>query len=292
MKELIEWLQTIEERAFLLYEFAAEAFAGDKALKGLLLHLAEEERLHFELLRRAGAYLKDTPTAPAIISVDDIKKTIEKPFIECMEKAKAGKLSKDELLGYITLIEYSELNHVFLYLIDSLKHRSPIFSGVTENIELHKDCLKRYLLTQPNTGALIGRIERMPVTNREAILVVDDKPANVNLLKAILEPIGRVEGACDGLDALKKVVLRRYSAVVTDVEMPRMSGTEFYSKATKMLPRLKHKFVFYTGASSAAEFEFFRANNLKYIIKPAPINEIRKTVSETISAESRSAQPA
>lgn len=283
MKKIIAWLQTIEERAFLMYELGAKVFADDSELKGFLLHLAEEERLHYDLLKRAEGYLKDSEDPPAVVSVDDIKGSIERPFIECAEKARAGTLTKRELLRYITVIEYSELNNVFLYLIDSLKRRSPVFEGAIENIEMHKGCIEKYLRNQPDTEALLKTIKELPKTNRESILVVDDKPANVNLLKAVLEPVGTVEGAYDGLDALKKVMLRRFSAVVTDIDMPRMSGTEFYARTAKMMPALKERFVFYTATQNDERMDFIRANNLRYLIKPAPISAIRRTVKEAIA---------
>jgi len=59
------------------------------------------------------------------------------------------------------------------------------------------------------------------------ILVVDDTPANIRLLEAVLSPEGyRLRSADSGRQALKAVAERRPDLVVLDVLMPEMDGIE------------------------------------------------------------------
>ncbi len=57
------------------------------------------------------------------------------------------------------------------------------------------------------------------------ILVVEDNPTNREITVAILESAGIVpDTAINGLEALEKVLNKRYDAVLMDVQMPEMNG--------------------------------------------------------------------
>ena len=76
---------------------------------------------------------------------------------------------------------------------------------------------------------------------------------------------------------------RYYSTVVTDVEMPVMSGIDFYKEAIKLYPNLQQRILFYSAADDSKNISFFRENNLKYLIKPAEIRDIIKTVGKILN---------
>ncbi|HEX4457387.1 MAG TPA: response regulator, partial [Polyangia bacterium] len=57
------------------------------------------------------------------------------------------------------------------------------------------------------------------------ILVVDDNPANLTAVGAVLEPLGqRVVLARSGEEALHQLLIGDYSVVLLDVMMPGMTG--------------------------------------------------------------------
>ncbi len=59
------------------------------------------------------------------------------------------------------------------------------------------------------------------------ILIVDDLPANLELLTNLLEPQGyRVERATDGQDAVDQAFTNAPDLILMDVNMPRLSGLE------------------------------------------------------------------
>jgi len=115
------------------------------------------------------------------------------------------------------------------------------------------------------------------------ILIVDNAENNLTLLKDIFSGKLSVDTARNGEDALHKVGSVHYSAIITDVDMPKMDGIAFYKKALEFIPGLSERIVFYTGEVSKDRLIFFNENRLKYLIKPAPITQIRKCVSKIIN---------
>jgi len=71
----------------------------------------------------------------------------------------------------------------------------------------------------------------------ETILLVDDEPAIVNLLKTVLENSGyRVEALADSVAALEVFRARpaAFDLVITDYTMPKLSGTRFARELTRI----------------------------------------------------------
>lgn len=68
--------------------------------------------------------------------------------------------------------------------------------------------------------------EQKPV-NRKRVLVIDDEPGSVNLLKRIYMSNGfNVSGASSGHEALKKLTDIHPSLIILDLLMPEMNGEE------------------------------------------------------------------
>jgi CheY-like chemotaxis protein len=65
-----------------------------------------------------------------------------------------------------------------------------------------------------------------PARNR--VLVVDDEPGMLRMLKAVLAQYGFVtEEACSGDDALKLLSKRSFDVIVSDINMPGLDGLDF-----------------------------------------------------------------
>ncbi|MGZ8219413.1 response regulator [Methylomagnum sp.] len=70
-------------------------------------------------------------------------------------------------------------------------------------------------------------METISHTNaREAILLVDDSPAILDILGEILRPFYQVKFAINGLDALALAQRSPPSLILLDVMMPGLSGHE------------------------------------------------------------------
>jgi DNA-binding response OmpR family regulator len=64
----------------------------------------------------------------------------------------------------------------------------------------------------------------------DPVLIVDDDPSVAAALKRVLEARGfRVDLACDGSAAMELITRRRYEAILTDIQMPQMTGVDLLS---------------------------------------------------------------
>ena len=122
----------------------------------------------------------------------------------------------------------------------------------------------------------------------KAVLVVDDDKQLASALEWILvDENYLVDVAFDGEEALLKVKVHQYDAIVCDLLMPRLRGDEFYFQATELRPELADRFVFITGfATDSPNKEFLSQQGMKHLIKPFPINDLIATLKELLEEKS------
>ncbi len=107
------------------------------------------------------------------------------------------------------------------------------------------------------------------MTDEPLVLVVDDLPANVRLLDAVLSPRGyRVLGAGSGPEALALVAEHRPDLVLLDIVMPEMDGYEVCRRlrqdpATAFLP-----VVMITASGDQERLLAIRAGADDFVTKP------------------------
>lgn len=119
----------------------------------------------------------------------------------------------------------------------------------------------------------------------KAILVVDDDKQLAAALEWILKDENYlVDVAFDGEEAMLKVRVHEYDAVICDVMMPRLRGDQFYIQARKLRPNLEKRFIFITGFGADRDIrEFLDARRLKHLIKPFQINKLIGSVKELLA---------
>src|SRR2546423_7676059 len=119
----------------------------------------------------------------------------------------------------------------------------------------------------------------------KAVLVVDDDKQLASALQWILADENfLVDIAFDGEEALLKVKAHKYDAVICDVKMPRMRGDEFYLKARELRPSTSDRFIFITGFATDPHITFFfTRHDVKYLVKPFPIEGLISCVKELLS---------
>jgi two-component system, NtrC family, nitrogen regulation response regulator NtrX len=117
-----------------------------------------------------------------------------------------------------------------------------------------------------------------------AILVVDDDRQLASALQWILaEENYLVDVAFDGDEAILKVKAHQYDAVICDLKMPRMRGDEFYLKVRDIRPALSDFFIFITGfATDPHVRSFLERNEVKYLVKPFPVQGLITCVKELL----------
>jgi CheY-like chemotaxis protein len=213
---------------------------------------------------------------------ENIKAKIEEHFLKCGEEVSIGNISKKELLGALLAAESSEWNDIFLYAVNSLQAQSKELQFIAATMQAHIDRIEGYFKTLPEADDYLEVIKEIPRVWDKRILIVDDQPIILNILKAILEDLAVIETAEDGHKALSKVKGQYFDVIISDVSMPLLNGIEFYSQASKHDPDIGNRFLFYTGNPTDEYLRFFSDNNLQHLSKPAPIEQIQKSIRDML----------
>jgi len=115
------------------------------------------------------------------------------------------------------------------------------------------------------------------------VLIVDDAPSNLKLLRAVLEAEGvEVAEAADGVQALEVLDHGTIDAIISDILMPRMDGCRLCQEVRKSDRWWKTPFVFYTGTYTSASDEKL-CHDLggdKYLRKPASAKALLAALKE------------
>ena len=124
--------------------------------------------------------------------------------------------------------------------------------------------------------------------SRGTILIVDDTPANLQLLESILQERGyRVRAAISGQMALKAVRVEAPDIILLDINMPEMNGFQVCQtlKADDDLARIPVIFVS-AAVETADKLRAFEEGGVDYVTKPFQSLEVLARV-ETHLALSR-----
>jgi CheY-like chemotaxis protein len=108
-----------------------------------------------------------------------------------------------------------------------------------------------------------------------SILVVDDQPINVQLLKRKLEREGiRVSAAYNGLEALDLVKKEKPDLILLDVMMPDMNGFEVCHKLKQAVSTRSIPVIFITARTTKeSKLEGLSVGAVDYITKPIDLDE-------------------
>ncbi|MFP2908718.1 response regulator [Pyxidicoccus sp. 3LFB2] len=123
---------------------------------------------------------------------------------------------------------------------------------------------------------------RSPETETAAILLVDDIPANLLALEAILAPLGqRLVLARSGREALAALLQQDFACILLDVQMPGMDGFET-ARLIKGRERTRHVPILFITAFSNEESLVQRGyaqGAVDYIVKPFNPDMLRTKVA-------------
>ena len=120
----------------------------------------------------------------------------------------------------------------------------------------------------------------------ETILVVDDMPQNVTLMRVILKNAGyRVIEATNGLDALAMLKQEKPDAIILDVRMPGMTGYEVCKKIRSDSRFATLPVIMVTALSGTAErIKGIEAGATDFITKPFDKKELLARVKASLVA--------
>lgn len=289
MISIVEWLIRQGSMAANLYDDASLLFKEDKKFAQFLTALSEYEAWHCRTLVSGLDYLKDeSPQIFSVISLDDkTRSDFEAPFVELRAMMDAGILGKEDLLDCIASSECREWSGVFIYAINVLKEKSGEFRFVASRIEQHKKHIKAYLETLKYDSEHLDKIRQLPEIWKHKILVVEDYEPIRELLSAIFHDEGTVHKAASGKEGLAKMKGEYYDLIISEVDMPGMSGIDFYREAALQFGCLANRFLFYVGFPEPETVEFLEKNKLKYLLKPTPVDAMKAAAHEMLLNRSR-----
>ena len=111
------------------------------------------------------------------------------------------------------------------------------------------------------------------------VLIVDDDPATLNLLKPFLVSKGyEVETAADGLEGLEKVKSSKPDLIVLDVMMPKMDGYGFVREIKKDLKRRVIPIIVLTAREMMRDV-FVQEGIRNFVVKPYDPEELLKKIA-------------
>ncbi len=103
------------------------------------------------------------------------------------------------------------------------------------------------------------------------ILLVDDRPENLDALESVLADLGQnLVRAASGREALRRVLQQDFAAILLDVQMPGMDGFET-AEAIRERERSQHTpilFITAVGKSEPEVFKGYSVGAVDYVFKP------------------------
>lgn len=216
---------------------------------------------HFTISFRTSTIPDKDGQATAIIGVS--RDLTEEKSLEDIKRRAEMLVSIQELAGsvshefsqplqiiynYISLINMGKLKKEYISKIEDATKR---ITGLVEHLSEITHIQKQDYLSSK-----IIDLKKSSKTGSDAsdkkILVVDDEPQILETVTEMLQLSGYAcDSAADGLEALQMVGKNTYQLIISDINMPRMSGTELFEKLQTI--GFKESFIFMTGYNLSKE---------------------------------------
>jgi two-component system chemotaxis response regulator CheY len=128
----------------------------------------------------------------------------------------------------------------------------------------------------------------MPLPNKNIkILVVDDMATMRRIIKNLLMQLGyrNIDEAEDGVVGLQKMRNNNYDFIITDWNMPNMTGLDMVKEVRKD-PSLKHLPILMVTAEAKKENVILaiKAGVNNYIVKPFPAEVLKEKMEKIFVA--------
>jgi formate hydrogenlyase transcriptional activator len=130
------------------------------------------------------------------------------------------------------------------------------------------------------------------VTGKQSVLLVDDEPENLEMLRRALRGMGKIATAPDGGTALELVRENEFAVVVTDHLMPGLTGVELLERMATIAPRAERILVSAYGDADVLTDAINRGHISHFLSKPVDVRELQRLVKRAIAAAAPQAQRA
>jgi len=126
------------------------------------------------------------------------------------------------------------------------------------------------------------------VNTNESILVIEDEPSVMALVRSALERCGyQVVPANSGVDGLRLLAAASYRGVISDMRMPGgVSGADVHAWIAANRPELVARLIFITGDVVNDETAGMLARTgVPYVEKPFRVNQLLETVKQVFGKQ-------
>jgi signal transduction histidine kinase len=138
------------------------------------------------------------------------------------------------------------------------------------------------LVAADESALLPDRLAASPVDDRVSILLVDDQPANLVALEAMLQGLGQnLIKAQSGREALKWLLTYDFAVILLDVKMPDMDGFET-AALIRERDKSRHTPILFLTAADNTQTQAVRGyavGAVDYLIKPVVPEFVRSKVA-------------
>ena len=126
------------------------------------------------------------------------------------------------------------------------------------------------------------------MNKRCTILVVDDEPINIQIIKSALKGEYEILTALNGYDAISRIEEQRPDLILLDVMMPDLSGFEVCSVIKSDAALADIPVIFLTAMDSAdAETQGLALGGIDYLTKPVNLELLKLRVRNHIALKER-----
>lgn len=123
-------------------------------------------------------------------------------------------------------------------------------------------------------------------STRRRILVVEDDPAIVTMLRRVLEPTYQVTVAVDGMDGLSAALHKpEPDLIITDVMMPRLDGYTMIARLRKTSSTHKIPVIFLTAKGDPKSVVTgITVGARHYVTKPFRVDDLLDKVRKSLGS--------
>jgi CheY-like chemotaxis protein len=272
-------LEQFIDEAIKLELNAAEIYAifaaGMKEDADFWAGLSWEERNHAAILKTGKEMLLPAGQFPEELLFDFIQPLVEtNTWLQALKDEFSEKLP-DRLAAFAIAIKIEKsAGEMHFQRVMEQPSDSRFLEILQDLCEDDIDHLNRIVAYMRQSGLS----DALPETVPKSILVVMADDSVAKLLRTILKTEGDIDIAGSGREGLRRIGAKNYDLVISSVGMEDMDGPAFYQAATKTVPGLSDRFLFFTGGATTGQISFFAEENIRYLEKPASISKIRTAV--------------
>ena len=146
----------------------------------------------------------------------------------------------------------------------------------------HATCVKLFLPDKAMPAAISSNISA--VLPGKKILVAEDEPALAQLLNSLLTPLkAHVVHVNDGLEALASAQQDQWDLIISDIQMPGMTGIELHQRLALEDSTLANRMILITGSTQAQRETLLPKSNAQLLYKPFSRNELLDAISRALA---------